>query len=297
MCVVTATAVATVIGAGAVAGTSIYAAHEQSGAARDAAASETSAANHAADLQSQSAADALAFTKEQAAQARIDADTTQHNNYDQWRAAQVYQNDTTAARTRSINDLGSRYGVAARDIPEMQIPDYRSTIGGAAGVPSAAGASSATTPGASSAGASAAAVPVANGDYQAWFNSLTGGRPLDQAGLLSLEPQLRAAGITITNPNTSGDQSKIILPTGQAVRVLDGDPRVASPTVWIPQPGTGAGASSASASSTTPGTVGGAAGYQPTAALAATTPITPPVTPALTVDPYQRRTVADYFAA
>jgi len=83
-----------------------------------------------------------------------------------------------------------------------------------------------------------------DGNWQAWFQQLTGGRPLDQDALLALKPQLDAAGVQITPPNAAGDQTKIGLPNGQWVRVLNGDPKQSNPTAWMVQPPGGGGGTS-----------------------------------------------------
>jgi hypothetical protein len=282
MCVGTGTAIAIGLGVGStVAG--VYAANKQAGAAHEAVTAQTTAADHAADLQAKSAADALEYTKQQAALARQDAETTQHGNYDQWRAAQVYQNATTAARTRNINALAAKWGVAPREIPEMAIPDYRPlTVGEAAAGPG---------PGAGApagAGQGSGAGPMGSGgDYQSWFLSQVAGKPVSQQTLLDLESSgaLRQAGIELTPPNQAGERTKIKVPGVGWVRVGFGE----GDWVWKPQP---------TAAAAAPGSVGAAMYGAPTAsAVPAAAIVTPPINPALTVDPYQRRTVRDYFAA
>lgn len=280
MCIGTATGVGLAIAGVAGAGATVYAATRQAGSAHDAVTQQTTAANHAADLQSDSARDALNYTKEQAEIARRDADTTQHNNYNQWRAAQVYQNANAGSRARSINALGAQYGVAAREIPEMEIPDYVSTLEGAAAGPGGPPTAPA---------ASASAGPGPGGDYRGWFMSQVAGKPVTQQTLLDLESSgaLRQAGITLTPPNQAGERTKINVPGVGWVRVGFGE----GDWVWTPQPASGGAAStSAPAAASAPGTVGAA--MQGTTAAA-----TPPINPALTVDPYERRTVRDYFAA
>lgn len=207
------------IAGAASAGASVAAAKMSSNAAQNAAKTNaqaqqniantsTQAANHAADLQAQANKDALAFQQQQAAQSRADAIAAQRANYDLY-----------AARERRLGDLGASIGLAPRQIPAYAEPPELGTL--SSGL-------KATT-------------QVPNGDYQAYFNSLTGGKPLDQAGLMALEPQLTAAGIQITPPNKEGVRSKIGLPNGQWVRVLNGDTSQANPTVWIPQDGGSAG--------------------------------------------------------
>lgn len=83
--------------------------------------------------------------------------------------------------------------------------------------------------------------PVQNGDYHAWWNNLTQGKPVDQQMLRQWAPQLQAANVLLTPGNKSaGDQTKIGIPTAsggrQWVRVIDGDPNVPHPSSWMVQP-------------------------------------------------------------
>jgi hypothetical protein len=257
----------------------------------------------AAQLQAQAAADALAYTKLQGQQAQQNFETTQHANYDQWAAAQQYQNASTAARTQAINALGAKYGVAARDIPSYAIPAYvpstnvlgpvPGTVGATALGPGAApagpagatGTAGTPAPSATSTPAAAGGTGPANGDYQTWFNSLVAGKPFNQQTLLALEPTLNAAGVQLTPPNAVGDRTKINVPGVGWVRVGFGEGH----PVWIPQ-GTGG-------ATTAPGAPAAVA----SSALPYTTPYATPmaapgVSPALTVQPYQRRTIGDYLA-
>ncbi len=213
MAIATGTAIALAV-AGATAGSSVYAANKQTGAAKEAAGLSTDAANHAADLQSKSNADALKFQQQQAENAYQNSEVARRGNYDQWAA--------TERRKQSVNDL---LGMGPRDVPAyVQGVDPRLT--GTPAAPSVGSLASAPT-----------TAKPASGDYQALFQSLTGGKPLDQAGLVALAPQLQQAGIKLTTPSASGVISKIGLPDGSWVRVLNGDTSVAAPTVWIPQHG------------------------------------------------------------
>lgn len=85
----------------------------------------------------------------------------------------------------------------------------------------------------------------ANGDWQAWFNNLVAKQPPGQRTLQSLKDTLARYGVQITPPNASGDTTKIGLPDGRWVRVIEGDPNSGSWT-WVVQPkdggGSGAGA-------------------------------------------------------
>lgn len=227
--------IATAIGVAATAGAGIYAANKNSGAAEHAADTQsaaavksaqitTDAANHAADLQSQSAKDALAFSRSQS-QLALD----QYNQ--QQTRLQPYRNLGNFA-------LGMAPGAAPAPLQLAALP-------GQSTLPSTQTATSGNiAPGASSS-LSAASVP--GGDYKSWFQNLTGGKPLDQKGLEALAPQLQAAGVQLGNPNASGVISKIGLPDGSWVRVLDGDTSQANPTVWMQQPGYGPSATAPTA--------------------------------------------------
>lgn len=225
MSAVTATTIGTIIAAGASAGAGIYAANKQSGAAENAAKTQSDAAikttqiqsdaaNKAAELQSQSAKDALAFSRSQS-QLALD----QYNQ--QQGRLQPYRNLGNFA-------LGQPMEGAPAPLRLAGLPGQAQ---GPAGPPNGAPAPASPAGG------------VPDGDYRTWFQNLTGGKPLDQNGLMALKPQLDAAGVKITPPNQAGGMSKIGLPDGTWVRVLDGDTNQANPTVWLPQPGTGGGAS------------------------------------------------------
>ncbi len=228
----------TALGAGAAAAGSLASASKQAGAAKDAAQLQTDAQNHAADVQAKSTADALAFQQQQAAIANAQAEANRHGNY-----------DISAARTARLGSISEALGG-----PSASMPAYVPLPTGIA-PQNAAALAGTTTTGGQQAGPSVASAlqapagnlktPVPNGDYQGWFQNLTGGKPLDQKGLLALAPQLQAAGVQITPPSAAGVVSKIGIPDGkggtQWVRVLNGDTSVASPTVWMPQPTGGAG--------------------------------------------------------
>jgi hypothetical protein len=253
MCIGTGTAIAIAVGAGT-AGAGIYSAHKQAGSAHEAVTAQTAASDKAAEIQAQSAADALAYTKAQEAQARIDADTTQRGNYDQWRAAQVYQNANAGARARNINALGARYGVAARDIPEMAIPEYRSTIAGDAAGP---GAPATPTP------------TIAGGDIAA--------QVADYYKARGVTPNPTSVAYWAQKWNEFGARDPAYFNRRLAAAdEFGGAPGLATSTVGAAMRGPAA-----------------------PAALPVTASVgsTPPINPALTVDPYQRRTVRDYFAA
>lgn len=212
--------VATAIGIGMAVGSivgSTVSASKQSSAAKESAKIGSDATTHAADLQSKANDDALTFQKQQASVDQQNQEQSRRANYDQW-----------AARERRLSSFGQMVGLPSRDIPDYVAStpaNYNSTP-----APTIAGAANA--PG---------------GDYRAQFEALTGGKPLDQAGLLALAPQLQQAGFKITPPSAAGLVSKVQAPDGTWVRVLNGDPSVAAPTVWIPQGGAGGAAGATSA--------------------------------------------------
>lgn len=235
----TTAALISLAAAAATSGAAVYSANKQAGAAHEAATTTSQAATHSADLQSKAASDALAFSKQQAEVDARNQEQARKANYDQW-----------AAREQRLSSFGQMLGLPSRDIPAYQAsndPNY--TPGSPAPtIPSTIGA------------AAGKASPVANGDYQAFFNSLTGGKPLDQKGLLALAPQIEAVGGEITPPSASGVISKVRFPGTPWVRVLNGDTNVASPTVWVPQGGAAAASSARPAA-----TIGQAAQYTPLA--------------------------------
>jgi hypothetical protein len=201
-------------------GGGIAAAKINSDTQKAAAKTTTDASTNATAASSAANANALAFQKAQAENEFQNSETTRKANYDQW-----------AAQQQRMRQLDALIGVQPR-----AIPDYAPGVdpGFTGSKPSAAPPTAMN--------AAPAAAPVPNGDFQAAFQQITGGKPLDQKGLLALAPQLQAAGIQVTPPSAGGVVSKIGHPDGkggmQWVRVLAGDTNVASPTVWIPQPTT-----------------------------------------------------------
>lgn len=220
--------IAALIIAGGTAGGAAIAAHGNTSAAQTQAdASKTATAAQANANQQQ-----LDFTKQQASAAYNSQEADRKANYDQW-----------AARQSFFGNMGTELGLPNRTLPAY-VPTPPNPFGGVApaGAPSQAP---------SPMGATAAPAPAATGagtNYQSLFQNLTGGKPLNQAGLTALAPQLQQAGIKLGNPNATGVISKIILPDQTAVRVLDGDTSVASPTTWMVQPGTGPTSTAKSAS-------------------------------------------------
>jgi hypothetical protein len=288
MSAMTAVAIAAATAAGT-AGAGIYAANKQAGSAHEAATLQTDAANKAAELQAKSAADQLDYTKQQAAQARIDADTVQRANYDQWVAAQQYQNAQAVARTNALNAFGARYGVPQRDVPVMNIPAYRSTLGAAAAGPGATppagtpGDGSSPPAAGSPSGTPAPAAPASS-------------NPMDPAYIQSQLAALYGQyGLKPTGPGSGPTDSAYftqkILETGgwQGGNAAYWQSRIPKEIAQAQAGGAGRSA---------PASVGAAVQgptFQMPAAPAYQT-IAPPITPALTVDPYQRRTIRDYLA-
>ena len=247
---------------GAAATGQIIGAKMQSGAANKAAQLQTESANKGAELQAQSTREALDFQKAEAAKARQDAEVTRRANYDQW-----------AAQQRRLGTLGQLLGLAPPEIPAYVPLDAGAGTLGAA-LPSTGANRSGTAP----SGSGASSVP--NGDYQAWFQSLIAGKPFTQQTLLDLEPTLNRYGVQLTPPNAAGDRTKIGLPNGQWVRVGFGEGR----PVWVPQPGTAAGASMVPRG--TPGTLG---------ALMPLPYGQAPLTPALQAPQYPYGTLGGYL--
>jgi hypothetical protein len=86
------------------------------------------------------------------------------------------------------------------------------------------------------------------GNFQAWFQTLAGGKPPSSATLKSLEPELAKYGISLA-PNAQGINSKIKLPSGEIVRVgnyFDSAPSEGFTPSWGWTSGGGATSSGAS---------------------------------------------------
>jgi len=247
--------------------TSVAAAKMNANTAKEGAELQTNSANHAADVQGTSAAEALAYTKQQAAIARADADRTQRANYDQWAAEQRNNAANANARIGSINALGAEYGVAARPNVVAELPGYRSSIGGAAtgaGLPPAAGATA----------------PPANGanlsDPAAWMSLVGNTAALSDWTKAGLGP-------TATPELVDYYVSKIKGQPG-----IDAHEQAGGATYWLDKMRTGA--TEAPARAPAPYAANAYAATPPTPAYA------PPAAAALKVNPYQRRTIGDFFA-
>lgn len=78
-----------------------------------------------------------------------------------------------------------------------------------------------------------------NNDWQGWFQNLIHGQPSTSQGLGALKDVLTQYGLQLSPANAQGQTTKIGLPDGSWVRVLEGDPNSGSWT-WVPQP-TGGG--------------------------------------------------------
>jgi outer membrane murein-binding lipoprotein Lpp len=68
---------------------------------------QTDAATRAAEIAAQAERESLAFKQQQAEQDRLNAESAQRGNYDQWRA-----------REGRMSGLGTLLGLAPRDIPD-----------------------------------------------------------------------------------------------------------------------------------------------------------------------------------
>lgn len=104
----------------------------------------------------------------------------------------------------------------------------------------------------------------ANGDWQAWFRQVMNGKPINQTTLRTLQNSLQQYGIQLSPENANHEITKIGLPDGSWVRVLQGDPNNAT-LAWVPQ-GSGSGAGA------------GAGGANPQAYQPFSQPFTPPPT-------------------
>lgn len=204
-------AVGLIVAAAVTAAGTVAAADSSSSAAKKAATLQSDAAKSAAQLSAASNDKALDFQKAAAENSYQNSEATRRADYDQ-----------EVARQTRLQALDQLIGRAPRAIPAYA-PGVDPRLTGA---PAPQGA----------APAAAGPAPAPNTDYQSTFQQITGGKPLDQKGLLALAPQLQQAGFKITPPSAAGTVSKIGLPDGSWVRVLNGDTNVASPTVWVPQP-------------------------------------------------------------
>lgn len=106
-----------------------------------------------------------------------------------------------------------------------------------------------------------------NGNFQAWFQSLTNGKAPNSATLVSLEGELNKYGITVLR-NAAGIAHKIKLPSGEIVRVgnyFDSAPSEGFTPSWgwvSNGGGTSGGAGGGGGTTTSTGAAGGAGGAQ-----------------------------------
>lgn len=105
--------VATLIGAGIVGGTQIYAANKNSNAATTAANDQEAAANQAAQLQATAAANTLAFEKSQADQTQSNFIASQGANYNQWLYRQGITRPYQSTGLSAENSLAQMLGLPA----------------------------------------------------------------------------------------------------------------------------------------------------------------------------------------
>jgi hypothetical protein len=77
------------------------------------------------------------------------------------------------------------------------------------------------------------------GDWKTLFNSLVGDFPATQGNLTTgrLKPIFDTLGFKLSPPNAAGQISKIQIPTGEWVRVIEGDPVAGGSWTWVPQGG------------------------------------------------------------
>lgn len=165
------------------------------------------AAQKAGDLNATAADKQLQFAQQQSALDQSNFDKTQALNLDQYNQKE--------ARLKPYRDVGT---------------SANGTLSALLGLPQT-GRGTDPTP----AGKPSASVP--NGDYQAWFQGLTAGKPFNQDTLRQLEAsgELAKVGSKLTPGNKStGAQSKIYIPGQGWVRVLGGAKQ--DEQVWVPQP-------------------------------------------------------------
>jgi hypothetical protein len=123
-------------------------------------------------------------------------------------------------------------------------------------------------------GSSQGGRPDDTGDWQAWFQSLTGGKPPTPAQLVALEPQINAAGGKVLR-NAAGVAGKIQLPGDPIVDVIQSAGSGGVAWQWL----TGNSGRTASARTTT-----GSGPAAPTSAA-----VTPPASPTTTGTTVQMR--------
>lgn len=119
-----ATAFWSAVSAGTIAGTQIYGAHKQAGAAREATSAQLTAANESARLQKESTDAALAAQERARIQDQLNFEQSQRANYDQWRSGEQFGTAQWQARDRRIGSLGELAGLPARVTPNREIPAY-----------------------------------------------------------------------------------------------------------------------------------------------------------------------------
>lgn len=240
----TTAAIIMAIGMSATAAGTAYSAHKQG-----------EAAEQAGNLQAKSATDQLAFAKSEAQRDEANFNSTQAENQREFNTTQglnldqYNQKEARLAPYRQIgadanNTLAGMLGFNPTATYNPAPAPTSQTFTPTPYAPGATPTGVSGTPG-SAATPAAAASTVPGGDYKAWWQNLTGGKPMNQADLLTYAPQLQAIGAKVTTPSAAGIQSKIILPDGTAVRVLDGDTSQRNAQVWMPQPNTGPSAGGA----------------------------------------------------
>lgn len=190
-----ATTTAAIIAASALAGSAAISAKASSSSAK----TQSNAANHAADIQSQSNSEALRFQQQEAANARADAERTQHANYDMW-----------AAKERRMGSLGALIGQGNREIPAYQPMNP-------AGAPAAPGA------------------PQPSGDLssaQASFDKLFPDATLTPQMVKAKEAELKALGFTL-RPNAAGVVGKVQYGGGPIIDIIQGAGSGVNKKQWL----------------------------------------------------------------
>lgn len=233
--IATATAL-TLAGIAASSAASTYAAHKQSSSADKSAQMQTQSANQAAQLQSQSNSEALKFQQQEAANARADAERTQHANYDMW-----------AAKERRMGSLGALIGQGNREIPAYQPMNPT-------GAPAAPGA------------------PQPSGDLssaQASFDKLFPDATLTPQMVKAKEAELKALGFTL-RPNAAGVVGKVQYGGGPIIDIIQGAGSGVNKKQWLLPTAGGAPSPAPQASPYGAGSIGALA--QPQAAPSYLTP-------------------------
>ena len=189
---------------------------------------QRSSDNSARDEQRKYLEDALAYAKEQDAYAR----TTDASRYADSRS------DRLDALAKDENRYAGYQDRIRGFIDNGQSSNDR--MSALLGLPARAG-------GSGGGGGSRGGTPDNTGDWQQWFESLTGGKPPTPAQLVALEPQITAVGGKVLR-NAAGVAGKIQLPGDPIVDVIQAAGSGGKAWQWL----TGNSGRTASARTTTP---------------------------------------------